>query len=233
MHVLCAPPAFLLSQDQTLKFDLVVDFVNFIFCSHLSENFDSFLVLSNSGYLLYCIVLVSIWLFDRNTLGFSYFSLFTFQCTLALSFRVLLYYTKCIILCQHFFETFLKTFLWKFLIKYLLLNICFSLELTMTILTPTSTKVNNFFHFLFLFFRKPANPIFTAHFSKTFFFICKPILVYIRLNFHILFHMYFHLFFHSLFSNSTNIISSPIRLILFHGITVSFFDENENSFPLP
>ena len=57
MHVLCAPPAFLLSQDQTLKFDLVVDFVNFIFVLVFQRTLIRFLVLSNSGYLLYCIVL--------------------------------------------------------------------------------------------------------------------------------------------------------------------------------
>ena len=176
MHVLCAPPAFLLSQDQTLKFDLVVDFVNFIFCSHLSENFNSFLVLSNSGYLLYCIVLVSIWLFDRNTLGFSYFSLFTFQCTLALSFRVLLYYTKCIIVCQHFLKSFLKKF---FESKYLFINICLSLELTMNILAWGSTKVNNFFYFYFCFFLFPCNSIVCACLRVWLFTKCQPFLVYI------------------------------------------------------
>ena len=170
MHVLCAPPAFLLSQDQTLKFDLVVDFVNFIFCSHLSENFDSFLVLSNSGYLLYCIVLVSIWLFDRNTLGFSYFSLFTFQCTLALSHRVLLYYTKCIIICQYFLKSFSKTFLRA----NIFINICLSLELTMNILARCSTKVNNFFYFIFIFFIIICNTIFNAYFPFFAILICEP-----------------------------------------------------------
>ena len=89
----------------------------------LSSSFRELWFVFSSFELRLFIVLystVSIWLFDRNSLGFSYFSLFTFQCTLALSFRVLLYYTKRIIVCQHFFKTFLFYFFEQiFINKYL------------------------------------------------------------------------------------------------------------------
>ena len=140
------------------------------FCSHLSENFDSFLVLSNSGYLLYCIVLVSIWLFDRNSLGFSYFSLFTFQCTLALSFRVLLYYTNCIILCQHFLKTFLFYFLEQiFINKYLF----FARVDNEYINTRVENCQQLFLLFIFIFCQTLKSTI-HACFPFSFLRICKP-----------------------------------------------------------
>ena len=113
---------------------------------------------------------VSIWLFDRNSLGFSYFSLFTFQCTLALSFRVLLYYTNCIILCQHFLKTFLFYFLEQiFINKYLF----FARVDNEYINTRVENCQQLFLLFIFIFCQTLKSTI-HACFPFSFLRICKP-----------------------------------------------------------
>ena len=103
MHVLCAPPAFILSQDQTLILNM------FEFIAHFKSVFIVFLL----SKFLYLVVQLT-----TAFIGFSKDSLFTFQCTLY-SFHFLFlnvsvwnvfYYTMHFSICQHFFQSFFKLF---------------------------------------------------------------------------------------------------------------------------
>ena len=86
LHVLGTPPAFVLSQDQTLRKYLRSAFSK-LFCS-----------------LKNC----SVALFLKHWIYFAW--LFNFQRTPAASRRQLIYNTTVGLLCQHFFKSFLETF---------------------------------------------------------------------------------------------------------------------------
>ena len=102
MHVLCAPPAFILSQDQTLILNM------FEFIAHFKSVFIVFLL----SKFLYLVVQLT-----TAFIGFSKDSLFTFQCTLCpcvscciRSAWDVFYYTMHFSICQHFFQSFFKLF---------------------------------------------------------------------------------------------------------------------------
>ena len=99
MHVLCAPPAFILSQDQTLILNM------FEFIAHFKSVFIVFLL----SKFLYLVVQLT-----TAFIGFSKDSLFTFQCTLYsfhFCFLMFLCGTFFIILCTfQFVNTFFKVF---------------------------------------------------------------------------------------------------------------------------
>ena len=113
LHVLCAPPAFILSQDQTLL--LMVFIFSVISFNNLRINhFWVFCSLINFGFVFY---------FGSTNYYRLVFSkvclLFTFQCTFCYSLWCV---TFCILLLlkqnvNTFFKTFLKSFLFVFFVQ--------------------------------------------------------------------------------------------------------------------
>ena len=103
-------------------------------------------ILSNfSGYFLYFyIVLLLSFIIDKSSLGFSHFSLFTFQCTsrfvsllsvrFAVSQKPYLIFSSAVwyliiiahfdIICQRLFEIFLNIFISNFFYHFLLIFFC-------------------------------------------------------------------------------------------------------------
>ena len=101
LHVLCAPPAFILSQDQTL-------YLIFKFLTHL-----------NFYFLIFFDLLFGTFLFlENHRLVFSlkdsivYFSMYFFVCSLCVNET---YFSIPFSYCQYFFKIFLKYFFISFL----------------------------------------------------------------------------------------------------------------------
>ena len=102
LHVLGTPPAFVLSQDQTLCYLYHHSFR----CNNLNSSFSSFKHLRVSLYLsrYYRFFRLFLNLYFRV----SFFALFNFQGSCRSVFRALDYNTKLPLLCQVFFSTFFK-----------------------------------------------------------------------------------------------------------------------------
>ena len=115
LHVLCAPPAFILSQDQTLLF-VVFIFHSFecykskLKCFIKLLNFLLFIELKTFKKFYFFgtdFLVLKSYRFGLFSKGFTvYFSMY-FLFSLAVND---LYYTICFFLCQHFFKIFLKNF---------------------------------------------------------------------------------------------------------------------------
>ena len=115
MHVLCAPPAFILSQDQTLLFW-------YLYFLHFHEVYKSYLKVFSSSFKLLLfwfknfkkIYLFGTFFFSGKNYRFGLFSK-GFYCllfnVLFCSFmRNVLHYTIPFFVCQHFLTFFLKIF---------------------------------------------------------------------------------------------------------------------------
>ena len=107
LNVLCTPPAFILSQDQTLE----------QFVSQLPLVVNIFFIRAIYSSFTYFLELCSLWFFDRFFFALAFFALYflllLFNCQVSISppfSRQLHYSTTFQLICQAFFESFFYFF---------------------------------------------------------------------------------------------------------------------------